>query len=180
MPPLPENNTDRLWVQYNSGAGIHEMMFRKITGASKPDFITQVRNFCTALAPLARNTGGFQAARYSTAGTDLSFPEPWTLIAGTNTSAPGVGSRPAYYTFTGRSSGGRKVRIFFFTPYVGLEDDFRRELGDVPALDSARTVLVNAPQLIGSIEGIPATWYPYYNVGYNAYWTRRSRVIGTP
>lgn len=180
LTPLPDNNTARLWVQYNSGTGIHEMMFRQVTSVTKADFIFQVREFCTALAPLMRNTGGWSAARYAAAGSDLSFPEVWALIAGTNASVPGVGLRTLYYTFTGRSLVGRKARLFFYTPYGAQEDDYRREVGDVAQLDNARAVLNAAARKIAAIDGSPPEWYPYYNVGFNAYWQRRSRTIGTP
>jgi len=180
LPPLPENNTPRLWVQYNSGTGIHEMLFRSVVGADKAAFISQVRTFCSALVSQVRNTGGFSAARYATAGSNLSFPEPWTLIAGTSAVSPLVQGRPIFVTFTGRTAGGRKVRLYFFTPYQTPENDYRLELGDSAAFDAARVALTSAPQLIGGIDGQTATWYPYFNVGYNAYWQRRSRVIGTP
>lgn len=177
LPPLPESNTARLWVQYDTGVGIHEMQFRKVSASAKADFITQVRSVCTQLAGLVWNSGGFTSARYASAGVDLSFPEPWAAINGTNVTAPNPINRTNFVTFSGRSPTGRKARLFFFNPYVANESDFRLELGDSAQLQAAWNVLMAATPHIAAIDGAAPTWYPYYNFGFNAYWQRKARTI---
>lgn len=175
LPPLPDNNTARLWVEYDTTVGIHELLFRQHSAATKSDFITQVRQFCTQLVGLVNSSGGFTSARYAAAGSDISNPESWAAINGTNATAPSVLARPIFATFSGRTATGRKARLYFFTPYINFESDFRLELADNTALANARAILESPTRHIGAIDGTAPIWYPYFNIGFNAYHQRKAR-----
>lgn len=176
MAPLPYNSTDILKVEYDTTVGVHQLQFRRHASVDKATFITTARSFCSALASRINTSGGFTSATYQAAGSNVSLPESWTLIAGTNGTAPNAIQRPEFVSFLGRTAGGRRVRLAFFDMYLPAESDWRLELGDVSALNSARTVLTTG-SWIAAVDGMSPIWYPYFNIAYSAYWTRKSRQL---
>lgn len=181
MAPLPYNNTGIVEVTYNAGPARHVLQIRQRTGATQAAVVNAARNFCDSISDFVPIGLSFESATYQAPGATFSLPIPWEAIPGSGGAfvpAENV-ERPLYVTFQGRSSGGRRVRIFVFTTQITPnEGDYRFEPGELPAFSSGLTTLNNFTADIGAIDGLPVTWYTFANFGYNAYWQRASRRLG--
>lgn len=184
LPPLPANNTARVWFRYvtNSGttAQTHEVMWRANLGDfTIGDVGTNFLDLLTAIGASNFRTGWrVLSGRYSPAGAVFSVPAvlPAALLAftGTGTSA---GYRLPWEAvqdvFVGRSlSSGRKVSFSLFRAAGEADDTFR--YGMPGAVQTAlSTGSGNGAPL--AIDGTNPSWYTYTNQNYNSYWERELR-----
>jgi hypothetical protein len=170
LPPLPENNTIRAWLKYTSQGEQHELCFRVPLTATTTDAHTVAVALANGLKSLMNTTDSFQALRISNVGSNLSFPVAWTAIAGTG-SAPGDASDKAeFISVVGRSAGGYRCRLTFFTAYYVQNNGYRINVA-TPLYNTA----ISTTPALASIEGVPVIWNAYTNRGFNAYWQRELR-----
>lgn len=87
MAPFPENNTDRLWVDYTSQGIKHSIMHRYAELDSPTTAEAIALGLATFYAGLLPSTDGVQGARVSLQGQDFSTPLTTAPIAGTGTGA---------------------------------------------------------------------------------------------
>jgi hypothetical protein len=73
LPPLPANNTLRLFVIQEGSAGRHETVMRFGGTVTLTDAITRARAICTAVAPLLSTGVSFTQARYQERGLWYPF-----------------------------------------------------------------------------------------------------------
>jgi hypothetical protein len=88
---------------------------------------------------------------------------------------PAVAGENAYfYNFSGRTSGGRRMRFYQYGAKA-LGGDYRFIAGESASLDSARSSIVSAAGMWLGIDGIKPSMYSYINAGADAYWQRALR-----
>lgn len=177
LPPLPPNNTTRVMIDYTSGLVAHSLEFR--IGSSNATQATDKANIIiTAMRALMSTTDSIVGARWVPAGENISQNLPITggagQVAGLVNDAE---ARACFYSFVGRSNGGRKTRVTFFTLRYSSEQQYRRAYAQ---MDTQNQALYNAVtnQSITSlvaVDGQVALWKPYANIGQNAHWQRASR-----
>ncbi len=175
MPPLPVNNTGRVFVDYVANGRSHTGQFRYSgTGAPTEGFLESLDDIFLALNPLMPEDWAFTGWRYSAAGLDYSVP-----LAGAPTTFNGAasvsqGRAPAFYSIVGRSPEGKRARIYLlgagFSPAEsgGFLGNYRwtsAENGQVADVLNA----VIASNIV-AIDGLAPAWKNYFNLGYNAYW----------
>lgn len=176
MAPLPANNTNRLFVRQVGAAGVHETVMRFPSNVSQQDAVTRARVLCLALAPMISNTVSFAGARWQVAGTKLSFPVNWgAAITGTNATLISAENKPRFVSATGRSTGGRRVRMTFFGVTVGVTPDYRVIPEEGAAVNAFLDELHVGTPGPCAIDGLLPLWNDYLNAGYNAYFQRRNR-----
>lgn len=175
LPPLADNLTVRAWLKYSWGGVEHELCYRLESTATTGDIATAANALTTALKPYLGASDSFKALRYSPALSNLSFPIPTTAVAGTGSDPTNDQQRASFVALAGRSSGGYRCRVTFFSNYWGTANDFRGGTtgGNAgAALYGAITGL--APDIVAK-DGNPVIWNAYVNQGFNAYWQRQFR-----
>lgn len=178
MAPLPTTNTARLVIDYNWDGDDHELMLRFATGAAAlaatEDVADWLESFVPTKVPTSWTTLG---ARLYDVGESFSNPVPFPIIAGGASEAGDI-YHPLFLSLNGRTSGGRRARVFFYGyTQLTLQADYRFTTGNDAGVDAFRTDFVSMAASIGvvGIDLIAPTWYPYVNQGYNAYWQRQAR-----
>lgn len=175
MAPLPSNNTACLFVDYSVGGEDHTMLVRIGAGSTVADAMLALSDFLTTLVATIFTitiTGARQRAVDAIVTTPVTWIGDATYGTGTATHAQSAW----YINFVGRSPQGRKVRLAVFgaVNIVDLaENDYR--LPATGAVEDAIAVLQAADTVIVAIDGNGPIWYPYANLGVNAYWRNRIR-----
>lgn len=193
MPPLPANNTDRVFFDYVTGnaptSREHTVAVRfNLTEVSVENVQGNFLDFLGALgATNFRDGWRVIRTRVQYATTNVSLPyalEP-ALAAFEGTSAATYNSRfeAVEDTFQGRSSTtGRRVDFSLYRALDDSDGSFRVESGGsgLPLVVAAAVDTLNTYAPFGTFIAIDGTlntiWYPYMNRNYNSYWERRARL----
>lgn len=174
MAPLPAESTARFKVFYTVGGRQHVQEVRT-SPASPAAFSDELTAYYSALGD----------SIYATVIDDIQFAADNSVIFNSvaapivgqafGSGAPSVEGEDAYYfSFIGRSSGGRRVRFFQFGAKA-LGGDYRFPAGENIELDDARNVIADSSENWLAIDGLTALWKTYINAGVNAYWQRKVR-----
>lgn len=175
MAPLPSNTTATLFVDYSTGDENHTIQVRFGVGGSISDAMGFLDRFWTALDNTIY-TLTVLGARVRDLGSTVTYPVTWT---GAPTYGDGVanhGQSAWYIDFIGRSIGGRRVRLTTFGAAAvqdATDHDYR-----LPAAGNVADALGEielSSDVPVAIDGDPAGWQQYGNLGVNAYWRNRIR-----
>lgn len=162
MAPLPENLTPRFRVNYANLSREHSFQIR--SNESPATIGTQVEAFLGALGPLMAP---------SIVGTIEFAPSGSNIFNPVTTGAEGFSfgsadapleARAWYVNFVGRSSGGRRAKLFIFGAAL-LGSNYRWIVGENEAVDDAIAVLQTFPSGWQAIDGIVPVWKNYANAG---------------
>lgn len=189
LGPLPVTNTARYFVDYKANGVGHTMLFRYLapSGGGEPTstFIARVATLFNDIKSLLPTDLTVSGARYAALGSTVSLPAT-APAAPAGTATPQAYQKPAYFSFVGRSRGGRRVRwTFLGAAYVSASaaaaNDYRVTSAENTAVATAVTNISGWCSLGGTdgLYGIDGTANaiikPYIDLGYSAYWTRTSR-----
>lgn len=178
MAPLPENNTGRLFIEYTSAGRAHTLLLRypdEVDGADAAGFAGPV---IAAMKGVMASNDAVTGARFSAAGSNVSFPVAIVTGPGTGSAWTDPDAGAGFASWTGRSADGRDVKYTVFNTNVNPDTLGYRAL--VPGtvwqdfLDAIDEATVK-PRTIS--EGIPFM-NSYVNYGYNSYWQRKLRRGG--
>lgn len=183
LPPLPANNTARLFVDYTTGVYPHSLVCRLRAGVS---VLTGLGAVAAFLAPLQDNlpqNWAVTGARFQAAGAAFSLPVALgelTGFEGTNGEFfVGANQEPRQTNFTGRSiETGRDVRVGLFGLVYITPGNFRLTRDGISlsvgaALDELATAQESGA--FCAIDGATVLWNQYGNVNYNSYWETEVR-----
>lgn len=177
MAPLPVESTGRLFVDYTVATIQHTAMVRFGSGGNAGDAMALLDALWIALDDLIL-AATVDAARVADLGSTVTYPVTWT---GASTFGAGTGERyktANYIDFIGRSIGGRRVRLATFgcAFHVDTVDsDYRFGVSDDARVAAAVAVLEAGSDVPVAIDGDPAVWQQYGNIGVSAYWRNRLR-----
>jgi len=176
MAPLPHNNTDLVIVDYSQGPRNHSFEVRVDTLSEIEAIETVIGAFLVAVGGLV-GAAEITAVRGQAAGSNISLPFPISSLVGTTF---GVGTTnnetvPFFLNFVGRSTGGRRVSLALFGKSGSLSD-YRLTSSEETEIAAAVAILNGSEGTFLAIDDLPAIWYPYANVGVNAYWQRKQRT----
>jgi hypothetical protein len=175
LPDLPPNNTARAWLKYTWGGIEHELCFRLPADATQADAIATASDLAVALRPYIGTADAFTGLRYANDGSNLSFPLAWSTTAGTADNPTNDQQRSAFVSLAGRSAGGYRCRVTFFSNYWGTPNDFRSGTTGSNAGGALWAAVQAAEPPLVAIDGLGVVWNGYVNQGYNAYWQRQFR-----
>lgn len=175
LPPLPEDNTARLFVNYRYEDTEHEAQFRLLSPFTQSDLVGWVNNWLDTYSDLWQTLVEFHSADWAAAGSSVRNPVSWTPVVGTgpNQTDPARLSRST--SFVGRSPDGRKLRLFFYGMFFGPDDSYRVEASLVATLAAAITALNALTSRVGTISGSAPIFKPYVNIRNNSYWQTELR-----
>ena len=114
--------------------------------------------------------------RVAADGSNISNPAAGTWPVSWGSGAGDHAMTAHYIDFIGRSLDGRRTRLALF----GAEesqggDDYRLTSAENAAVAASVAVLNGTPNIFLSINKFQPVWYPYADVGINAYWRNRIR-----
>lgn len=175
MAPLPDNLTDRYFIDYQQGAFQHTMMIRAHPDVLSTEVDAVMTNVFTLMAALVCATT-VVGVRLSRAGQNHSFPIPSGLVGDSfGTGTPSGLTTAQFLSWVGRTESGRRSRIFMFGYDSPMPVDFRLTSADVAAVGTIATTFTDAQNIFLAADGTKPTFYSYANIGVNAYWQRNNR-----
>lgn len=177
MAPLPENGTERFWLDYTDGINDHSLLVR-FNGATATvnQVMGSVDDFMLALSPELYQIS-VNGARVSAAGSNISVPVVWTGgVTYGNFAMPNELS-PRQLCFLGRDGTGRRVRWFMFGWDAAPPDPFRIGITPATAFDNAIQAILGGQtnEIWLTIAGNVPTLYTYVDINYNSYYEAKAR-----
>lgn len=175
MAPLDSNNTGVLFLDYSVGGEGHTVQARYAPGSGAADMMDMLHDFLTAITTKIYLMH-IEGARHRAANAVNSFPIAWTGDTDYGTGVATHVQSASYLDYIGRSTLGRHVRLSLFGAIDGydiLDSDFRVPTTGVYGDGLAE--LVARDNVVAAIDGAAVVWYPYVNLGQNAYWRNRIR-----
>jgi hypothetical protein len=175
LPPLPENNTDRYFLDMDTAVDQYTIQVRTDSGITLAAFDTAITPIFTAMGPLMPQTF-VSSVRFQAADTVVSSPVASEHIgeelgSGTATKA----NVPRFLSFQGRSGSGRRVSWFIFGVSLAFPEDYRIPIGLNANIENVYFALSAADTIFQCVSLENPTWYAYANCGFNSYKERRNR-----
>jgi hypothetical protein len=172
MAALSPDNTPRFRVHYTSLGQGHVQEYRSHVS---PAALGVIADDMWGALTTAVATTVIDQVTFAASGSNV-FNAVTTGIEGNSYGAPGVGDESIgwFYSFIGRSSGGRRLRLYFFGARA-LATDYRFIPGESGVIDAAVVVLQTVGSDLRCIDDIVPTWKTYANAGVNRYWQKALR-----
>jgi len=177
MAPLPENNTHRMWVEYNDGINTHELLVRYDDSGAGLTFAKSSANlFFQAISPQWYRCN-ITACRYSLAGSNVSLPTPWAASTAFGTGVMPGSVAPRELAWLARDANGRRTRWFMFGCLLETPATYRFALNFNSDLAEAWGVISDAQNggAFLSISGLNPEMYSYISVNFNNYYEEKQR-----
>lgn len=175
MAPIPPSNTVRYKLNYATANAEHSMLCRTTGSVTPAGFSSFMDSFLTSLS----------ASLYEISIISLQVAAASLNVFNTVTwggdPSYGSGAEPAVFAprqicFLGRTSGGRRARMFLFGYKGDTPGTYRIYSADQADIAAAYVVLnANAGAFIG-IDGLATVKYNYVDINFNSYWERKVRV----
>jgi len=176
MAPADPTATMRLKVLYSGPFGNHTMLLHAKDGVSSGDFISDAIALLNQMAKLMYSAAVFTDALLAFAGSDIFNAITFTAIPSTGSVTPTINSAPStFIQFGGRSTDGRRVKLYLFESGFEYRSDMRYQSGENTDLDDTVAMLNDEASTIGTITGAAPVWKSYVNVGQNDYLTHKAR-----
>lgn len=175
MAPLPPSNTKRYFLDYQVTGIPHTLQMRCASSVNAADARNGFNNFLAAItsAIYEITVVGMRVAEQGSNVTNPVAISPAIPLYGSG--AQPQGDRPNFIGWVGRSSGGRRARVFLFG-YSGFDPpDYRLQPGESGSADAVVAILNATPLLWWAVDGLKPVYKTYTNYGYNAFWQRKNR-----
>jgi hypothetical protein len=181
MAPLPFNNTGVYSVEYRWSNGTASMQVRVDEAtASYMDAVSALGGFIDTLGGWLDVEWAYTGATYTAEGANFSIPVVTPNQPITSNDLQNEAYRPLEMSFTGRSTGGRRVSISVFGSKISQGANYRYVQGELPDIDDAllylSTVATTHPGTFVAVDGLLVNWKLYVNLNFNSYWERQARV----
>lgn len=175
LPPLPENNTARYFVDYEGPYGKHSAQFRANHGGDPASVIPTIQGLINAIKPAIFADTTFNGLRFADVGSNISNPLTWAPIQGTAVGTLAPEFYPRFFAFWGRGPDGRETKLTFYGGNIGVSADYRMTGGENSTV-AAGVLYLNTQSVFQTISGSRPIWKQYANTGYNAYFQRKRRT----
>ena len=174
MAPLAPSNTSRYKIFYTN-VGIKHQFEVRVGSVSPSALGIYVDNFFTALAGTIFLTT-IDEVQFAPSGSDIFNSVSSGIESNTYSSGAGAPTDAANFVgFVGRTSGGRRSRLFIYGTTVNGSVDYRSSAGESAAIDAAIAVLVAPSDAFLAIDGLKPLWKSYANLGVSAHWQKALR-----
>ena len=175
LPALPPENTERWWIIYSNNGVEHRTMARTLVGLTAAQMSVNFGNLFTALNGVLNVTtilGMEKAAKGSNVRNPQTYSGPGSVGSGTEVDTDG---RARAWSFVGRSTNGRKSRLFIFGGKTFTEGDYRIDGSESAAILAAISALQTPAAAFLSIDELKPVWSNYVNIGYSDHWIKQFR-----
>lgn len=174
MVPIPPSNTTRWKVTYSTANAEHSVLCRSTGALTSAGFSTFFDAFLTALEPRLYEIA-IVSLQVAAAGLNVFNTVTWSGAASYGSGAEAAVFAPRQMCFLGRTSGGRRARMFLFGMSGTSPDNYRIYSADDTAISDAYDVLNTNPGVFVGIDGLATVKYNYVDVNFNSYWERAVR-----
>lgn len=185
MPDFAPNYTARFRMAYTVAGASHHLTWRLPSTTLFAGLVAVANKLHAFLDALdAKIYSDFTTTGYSYALADSDVFLPYTFAVWANGGVSPAGIPPSQkalaLSFPGRSVAGHRAVFFLYgvaTNPTGDPDsgDFRIHNVEDAAISLATGVLNETPPNLVANDDEEVVWYPYANVKFNDYWTRRVR-----
>lgn len=172
MAPLLPSNTARFKCLYTQLGVQHDVQIRS---AASPAVVGTMFDALFTVLTAAIASLSIDEVQFAPSGSNIFNP----VTTGIEGNTYGIGGHPlsdaaTFWGLVGRTSGGRRVRLFFFG-MGGMGVDYRYAAGENATADS----LYSTAQAFGTdliaIDGLVPTIKSYVNAGVNRLWVKNLR-----
>lgn len=175
MAPLPENNTPRVKVTYQNAIAAHSVILRMVAESDLAALSAAFEDFVQALTAsyhFSEVTGVSMAAD----GSDLFFDVVGSPLIGVTwgSGAAIVDTNAQFGNFVGRSSGGRRSKLYLFG-WKDVISGYRLTATEDTDIGTAVAVLNANDAIFTAIDGLATQWKTYVNIKTNDHWVHESR-----
>lgn len=177
MAPLPDNNTQRTFIDYSGPTGEHTVQLRFDSTADFSALVSYTNTIATLVADALWDQMDVTGLRYAGLGQNFSIPLGFTPLPGQVAVSVAEANFPRFVSFVGRSAGGRRVRFYLWGVHFNTPSNYRFPLGVAAELDALHTALSVDTADLCAIDSLPFTLKNYINVGYNSYYERKRRLV---
>lgn len=179
LPPLPAHLTPRYRLNYSANNVLHSINVHLATPTSSSAALTAATALANLLKILCYASTSFTSVDYAEAGSDV-FNQIGTLaIVGTLAGTTAAADNPRQGSFAGRSTSGRKTRLFIYGIAGGVDASYRFTRAEWPAVGTVVDGLNAGTGAIAAIDGSTTlAWKNYMNVGYNDRYVKKARRAG--
>jgi len=172
VAPLPVDGTPRYKVFYTTVGKQHVQDWR--SGLSPAAMSVDLANFWSAISAKLHSVV-IDDVQFAASGSNIFNSVAMPFVGTTYGSGSGiVGEVPYFVSFIGRSSDGRRSRVYFYGSNA-LGGDYRYVAGEDTAVDATVAALRAAGTDLQTISGLVPVWKSYANAGASAYWQRKIR-----
>jgi hypothetical protein len=171
---LNPNNTRRYFLNYSTSAAAHTMMLRTTTAVNAFSASFIFNDIFTAWASdLSLVT--VNSMEMAEKGTNVRNPVLYSGAATFGAAAEVGNLAPRQICFLGRSTDGRRARLFLFGYKGATPTDWRFTVADHAAVGTVYNLLNSNPGVFLSISELATVKYNYADVNFNSYWERELR-----
>lgn len=176
LPPLPENNSDRYFLDMDTAVDQYTIQVRTDTNLGLAAFDTAITPILTAVAPLMPQTF-ISSVRFQAANTLVSLPVNSSHLGEELGSGTALKVNvPRFLSFQGRTASGRRVSWFIYGTALTFPEDYRIPTSLDANVENVYFALQSATGIFVAVSIEEATWYAYANCGFNSYKERRNRT----
>jgi hypothetical protein len=174
LAPLPEDNTIRYWLNYSVGPFDHSFQVRVADGETDSAVIDAIDEFLALQGDLAYEASiiGLEKAAK---GSNVRNPVEWTGNPTFGTGTAVIGAQASFYSFTGRSTDGRKNRLFLFEWKQSFPASFRVQASGDADVAAVVAFLQTQTSRFTTISGQRTLWNAYCNVSVHDHFVDEAR-----
>lgn len=176
LPPLPASNTKRYFVGVLAGVLQHHIQVRTSDTVTDAQMVTKLSSDFGLLLPVMFNDAQFNTLDVAVKNSDVRNPVTgWSALIGQVAGGQPDNDEPLTLCARGRSSDGRKTRLFLWGMQFTRPNDWEFIPGGATVYATFLTRLASDNQVYLSISGLLPVWKPDYTVNYNDNAIKRKR-----
>lgn len=162
-------------VHYATTNASHHMVLHWAPGTDAALAATNATAVLNQLKVFVRTGVSFDVHEFAPAGSNIFNPTTWTPIAGTNPSAVLAYAYATCISFSGRTVGGCRARLFVFTDCWAADSNYRQTESENSGLTAVFNWLNSTSSPLTALDGLGPVWKRYINVSENRYWVKHLR-----
>lgn len=176
LSPLPASNTKRYFLGNQAGDLTHTIQIRTDGTQTDAQVVTALTSIFSVILPVCFDDTSFGPLEVADLGSDIRNPVAgWSTLVGTQPGSQPANDDPLTLCARGRSSDGRKVRLFLWGVLFTRPDTWRFVPGSATDLESFLSSLNSAAHTFFAIGGLKPVWRSDYTVNYNDHAIKRLR-----
>lgn len=169
MAPLPESNTPRYFLTYNTCSHTHTMTVRADASVTDGTLSETVGAFLEAMEPGLFNSV-FVRLEKSAEGSNVRVPATWSGPTEWGGASGAEQDAPLFWSFTGKDVEGRRFRLELFGRNTAANANYRLYAVDDSAIAAAIAELETIEPVFITIAGSGPIFNQYANQSVAQHW----------
>lgn len=178
LTPLPADNTKRYKMVYNVASKQHSFIIRAADAVTDADAGAALTDAFAALSTLLSSATNWLRLEVALSGSNV-FNNTFEFAASVGTGS-GINpiDEPRAFCFAGRTSGGRKTKLFLYgiTSVLVTPGSYEQQPITQANLADFHDLMQAATDLYLGIDGIKPDWYDRVTIKPNDHWVDQARA----